>query len=274
MIFPPLGPLLRRPLHLVVAILFATYLLLYPGSLLLVALDRVPPWGVWIGGALLILQGGLMGLWLALNFGRWGTLAALLLLALSWLIEHIGATTGFPFGAYAYTDVLQPQILGVVPLAIPFAWLLVVPAALGAAELLVRGESRTWTLLTAAAFTLLLDVTIEPFAVHISRYWVWSDAARGGYYGIPASNFVAWWFTGLLLSWLLLYMRQRAGRPAAIWPWLPLVLYLANLTMFVTVNLARGQLAAAVIGALVLLLLACHQGAPRLIRLLRAARPS
>jgi bisanhydrobacterioruberin hydratase len=274
-------PLLTRPLHLAVAALFAVYLLLYPGSLLLVALDRVPVWGTWMGGALLILQGGLMGLWLTLNFGRWGAAAALLILFLSWLVEHVGATTGFPFGAYAYTDVLQPQIFGVVPLAIPFAWLLIVTAAVGIAEQLLEPEgvapgraASLWKLLTAAGFALLLDVTIEPFAVHINHYWVWSESAQGGYYGIPASNFVAWWFSSLLLSWALLHGRQRASRlrgsasRGAFWPWLPLTLYLTNLTMFVVVNLARAQVVAAAIGALILLLLACQQGAPRLARLL------
>lgn len=266
-----------RPLLLVVVALFATYLLLYPGSLLLVALDRVPVWGTWMGGALLILQGALMGLWLTLNYGRHGASAALLILFLSWLVEHIGATTGFPFGAYSYTDVLQPQIFGVVPLAIPFAWLLIVPAAVGAAELLERdgaaaGRAAPWKLLTAAAFALLLDVTIEPFAVHINHYWVWSDSAQGGYYGIPASNFVAWWFTSLLLSWVLLHGRQRAVPRAVALPWLPLALYLANLIMFVVVNLARGQASAAAIGGLILLALACYHGAPRLARLLSQHR--
>jgi putative membrane protein len=263
-----------RPLLFAVVALFALYLFLYPGSLLLVALDRVPVWGTWMGGALLILQGALMGLWLTLNYGRWGAGAALLILFLSWLVEHVGATTGFPFGAYAYTDVLQPQIFGVVPLAIPFAWLLIVPAAVGAAELLERdgaasGVVSPWKLLTAAAFALLLDVTIEPFAVHINRYWVWSDSSQGGYYGIPASNFVAWWFTSLLLSWVLLQGRRRAAPRAVALPWLPLALYLANLTMFVVVNLARGQAVAAAIGGLILLLLACHQGALG-VRALRA----
>jgi putative membrane protein len=268
-------------LRLAVAALLGCYVLLYPGSLVLVALDRVPVWGTWMGGALLILQGSLMGLWLSANFGARGALASLLILALSWLVEHIGASTGFPFGPYTYTEVLEPKILGVVPLAIPFAWLLIVPAAVGAAELFERAEGAralgVRTVLSAAAFALLLDVTIEPFAVHINRYWVWGASSANGYYGIPASNFVAWWATSLLLSWVLLRQRRAAveagpePRRGGFWPWLPLALYLANLMMFVVVNLARGQAMAAAIGALVLLALACRWGAPRLAQLLRAA---
>ncbi|MFV9506729.1 MAG: carotenoid biosynthesis protein [Oscillochloridaceae bacterium umkhey_bin13] len=272
-------------LRMVVAVLFAVYLFLYPGSLALVALDRVPVWGTWMGGALLILLGSLMGLWLTVNFGRMGALASLWILFLSWLVEHVGATTGFPFGAYTYTEVLQPQIFGVVPLAIPFAWLLIVPAAVGVGELILarNGDQglddrhvRISKVLMAASFALLLDVTIEPFAVNINQYWVWNEAQEAGYYGIPFSNFVAWFFTSLLLSWVLLLYRARAMRARTVteppfWPWLPVALYVSNLTMFVVVNLARGQEFAAVIGMLILLALAGNWSWPRLVRLLRGA---
>lgn len=273
-------------LRSVVTALFGLYLFLYPFSLALVALDRVPVWGTWMGGALLILQGTLLGLWLTVNFGRWGAIASLWVLFLSWLIEHVGATTGFPFGAYSYTDVLQPQVLGVVPLAIPFAWLLIVPAAMAVGEVLLNREGasaaddrrvRTSRVLMAAALALLLDVTIEPFAVNVNQYWVWSDPAAGLYYGIPFSNFVAWFVTSLLLSWVLLVCRARAARArptafvSSFWPWLPFTLYLTNLTMFVVVNLARGQEFAALIGALIMLALAGNWLLPRLARRLRGA---
>lgn len=280
---------LTSPLRLAIIAIFGLYLFLYPGSITLVALDRVPVWGTWMGGALLILQGSLIGLWLIAAYGRRGAGAALLILAISWLIEHIGAITGFPFGSYSYTDVLQPQVLDVVPLAIPFAWLLIVGAAVGASEQVLEKEPRgprgdlrisATKLLTAASFALLLDVTIEPFAVNINRYWVWSEAELSGYYGIPASNFVAWWFTSLLLVLVLMLQRRAAARAALAtetWrqpflPWLPLALYFSNLTMFVVVNLARGQAMAALIGALIMLFLACDWLLPRVARRLRSQR--
>jgi putative membrane protein len=279
-------PHVTTRLRFVLAAFFAFYLFLYPWSITLVALDRVPVWGSWMGGALLILQGTLAGLWLTVNFGRRGAIAAAWVLFLSWLVEHVGATTGFPFGAYSYTGVLQPQVLGVVPVAIPFAWLLIVTAAVGTGELVLGREGgahhpgrrvNITKILTAASFALLLDVTIEPFAVHVNHYWVWTESAQPAYYGIPASNFVAWFFTSLLLSWVVLLYRARAraARPTTrlrpSWPWLPVTLYLSNLTMFLVVNLARGQEAAAVIGGLLLLALACYLLLPRLVRLLSGA---
>ncbi|NNJ11877.1 carotenoid biosynthesis protein [Chloroflexales bacterium ZM16-3] len=261
-------------LALLSAALFGIYVFLYPGSIILVALDRVPVWGTWMGGALLIIQGSLMGVWLIMNYGRWGVMASVLILFLAWLVEHVGATTGFPFGTYTYTDVLQPKILGIVPMAIPFAWLLIVGAAVGTSERVLEQIGRSpqidtrvsvTKVLTAASLALLLDVTIEPFAVNINHYWVWNDSGHSTYYGIPTSNFAAWWVTSVILVLVLLNRRRAAAlahmherprqRARSFWPWLPLTLYLTNLTMFVLVNMARGQGMAAAIGGLILLFL-------------------
>jgi putative membrane protein len=246
--------------------LLSIYLFIYPFAILLIALDSVPVWGRWMGGALLILQGTLMGLWLRLNYWRRGVLVAALILLLAWAVEHIGVITGFPFGTYSYTDVLAPKIAGVVPLAIPFAWLLVVPAAVGITEhLLFKPHTSTLTrVLMAALFALLLDITIEPVAVHINGYWVWDHDSVGGYYGVPPSNFVAWWGTSVVLVWLMLRFRhppRQRGLPPPptimlILPWMPPLLYVLNLVMFVLVNLAHGKTMAAVIGGLILIYLA------------------
>ncbi len=271
-------------LTLLSVVLFGIYVFLYPGSIILVALDRVPVWAIWMGSALLIVQGTLMGLWLSINFSRWGVVASMLILFLAWLVEHIGATTGFPFGFYTYTDVLQPKIWGVVPMAIPFAWLLTVGAAVGTSEHVLARADRAvlddvrvsvTKVLTAASLALLLDVTIEPFAVNINHYWTWNDSGHSSYYGIPTTNFAAWWCTSVILVLVLLERRRAATlagmrapiRPVApsFWPWLPLTLYLTNLTMFVLVNLARGQVMAAFIGALIMFFLGWRL-LPRMVR--------
>lgn len=184
--------------------LFGVYLYIYPWTVLLVALDRVPVWGMWMGSLLLILQGTLLGLWLAINYGRRGVLVALLMMLLSWAVEHIGVTTGFPFGSYIYTDVLGLKLFGVVPLAVPFAWLLVVPAAIGIIEWLFRRTRITRAnmllrIIGVASFAVLMDVAIEPVSVHIHNYWVWGEASNG-FYGVPKENFAAWWGTSFVLA--------------------------------------------------------------------------
>lgn len=275
--------------HRLLFSLLSIYLFIYPWAILLIALDRVPVWGTWMGGALLILQGTMMGVWLADNYGRRGTLAALLILLISWSIEHVGETTSFPFGSYDYTDVLSPKLWGVVPLAIPFAWLLVVPAAIGVTDRLMGRHRLTFArgllmVLGAASFATLLDVTIEPVAVHIKGYWTWDH--RGGYYGIPASNFAAWWATSVLLVSIVLWLRQSPvpttghplterlqSQPNARLTWLPLLLYLLNLTMFVLVNLAHGQIGAAAIGGVILGYLAFDWVEPAVVRWVMGVEP-
>lgn len=245
--------------------LLGLYLFVYPWGTLLICLDRVPSWGIWMGGMLLILQGLMMGIWLTANY-RWrGTIAACLILLVGWFVEHIGVKTGFPFGSYAYTGVLWPEIADAVPLAIPFAWLLVIPAAIGITDRLMGlGTGFPHTSLSravmlapvAASFATLLDVTIEPVAVHVNNYWVWHS--ESGYYGVPLSNFVAWWVTSLLLVSIVLGLRRFAfeDHPQLLampfMGWLPLLLYLLNLVMFVLVNLAHWQVGAAAIGILIL----------------------
>ncbi len=281
--------------------LLGIYLFVYPWSILLVSLDRVPVWGTWMGGVLLIVQGALMGLWLVANYRRHGLLASLLLLLLGWFVEHIGVTTGFPFGTYLYTDELGMKLVGVVPLAMPFAWLLVVPAAIGITDHLMNRASRDTPLRTlpkvlgAACFAVLLDVTIEPVAVHINGYWVWNTSS-GGYYGVPISNFAAWWVTSVLLIWLVLLLQHRALASSALpprslppasasasdrhhdrftcaprdhqpcYPWMPPLLYMLNLPMFVLVNMAHAQHTAAAIGGLILSYLAFDWLRPLLLR--------
>jgi putative membrane protein len=293
----------KRRLRPVLIALLSIYLFVYPWSVLLVSLDRVPVWGSWMGGALLILQGTLVGGWLVANYGRHGLLASLLILLSTWLIEHIGTTTGFPFGAYQYTDVLLPKVVGVVPLAIPFAWLLVVPTSLVITERLVHArEVRNGQLsaspdkpkmllkvLGAASFAVLLDVTIEPVSVHVSGYWEWYDVV-GGYYGVPLSNFVSWWVMSVLLGWLLLVFQRKArARQKAtettpadgdnlaqdpwepLFPWLPPLLYMLNLMMFVLVNISHGQKAPAFIGVVILGYLGIPWLKPRIERRLQSA---
>jgi putative membrane protein len=316
-------------------VLLGAYLFVYPFGILLIALDIVPSWGTWMGGALLIVQGSIMGLWLTLNY-RWrGALAVLFILLISWAIEHIGVTTGFPFGGYHYTDTLNLKVFGVVPLAVPFAWLMVVPAALGIAEYVICKEeggvlrvlvgawrhaatrsahgsfqsrwsrfiealasddapaqagppdttpmtgrqlSRTLLdmlvrVLGAASFAMLLDLLIEPLAVPINGYWVW-DHTGSGYYDVPGSNFIAWWVTSAFLAALTTFLvypllRGHTGewhtRATPSYHWLPALLYILNLMMFVLIFLAHGKLLALTVGVLVLCFLAIARLEPRLI---------
>jgi putative membrane protein len=193
--------------------LFLTYLAVFPGSTLTVALNRVPAWGEWLGGALLIVQGAAVLCWLLGAYGGRGAVAALLVFLLAWGVEHIGVTFGFPFGRYNYTAQLQPQFFGAVPLPVPCAWLMVVAGSWqlatvnvgtsfqAATNVQTYRRAKVQSLFLAATLVLVLDLQIETVATKINVYWVWHD--HGPYYGVPTANFIAWWLVGLAMALLV-----------------------------------------------------------------------
>lgn len=270
--------------------ILSVFLFFYPWGVAFIAFGLLPLHLAWLGSIFLIVMGTLSGLWLVINYGRLGLVVAAIIFSSSWLIEHIGVTTGFPFGVYEYTDVLVPKIMGVVPMAMSFAWLLVVPASIGVTNrLLEKGQPspppltreppgrKVFSIGMAASLATLLDIVIEPAVGHvpITNYWIWMDE-NGVYYDVPLSNFVAWWLVSLvfvlLLRWLHCYTMQRDSRPESpqqrqfIYPWLPPLLYLLLLTQFVLVNLTHNYIAAVVLGGPVMIYLTVDFLMPYLVR--------
>jgi putative membrane protein len=120
---------------------------------------------------------------------RWG----LVILVSSFGVETAGVLTGFPFGAYHYTNRFGP-LLGAVPLTIPFAWHVVVTNALMVVRAVAPHLSRLREAALAGLLCTLYDVVLEPFATTVKGYWVWSGGS------IPLINYMAWWvISGLLI---------------------------------------------------------------------------
>jgi lycopene beta-cyclase len=144
----------------------------------------------------------------------WGvrrTLATFtLVIALGWLVEFVGHTTGFPFGGYDYTPRFQPQ-LGGVPLLIPLAWLMMLPPAWALATLITRrGRGAAFVVVSAVALTAW-DFFLDPQMVTWGA-WVFDDPSTGAYVGIiPWSNFAGW----LLAAALITLAARPARLPAA-----------------------------------------------------------
>lgn len=149
---------------------------------------------------------------------KWGwrrTLRVFLMVAvLAYFAEWLGSTSGFPFGKYHYTSLLQPQLAG-VPLLIPLAWMMMLPPAwavaqaiLGARTRLVTGQGIGLAALAFTAWDLFLDPQMSAWG-----FWVWESP--GAYFGIPLVNFLGW----LLVSAILTALAQPSDLPL-----LPLVL--------------------------------------------------
>jgi putative membrane protein len=109
-------------------------------------------------------------------------------------VEAIGIATGWPFGGYMYTDRLQPQIAA-VPLLIPIAWFMMLPAAWAAAA---GYTSSRWTFAAVSAAALTAwDLFLDPQMVSWG-FWTWHEP--GGYFGIPWLNFLGWFLCSALLT--------------------------------------------------------------------------
>lgn len=139
----------------------------------------------------------------------WTLRYALIAAGIGWLAEAVGTTTGWPFGAYQYTDSLGPKI-GPVPLVIPLAWLMMAYPVLLAVRRTVR--SRVLQIGYAAALLTAWDLFLDPQMV-AEGHWVWDDPvpALPGIPGIPAQNFAGWFLVGVVL-----YSAATALLPAQV----------------------------------------------------------
>ncbi|WP_046212821.1 carotenoid biosynthesis protein [Paenibacillus wulumuqiensis] len=138
-------------------------------------------------------------------------------------LEWIGVHTGWPFGEYEYTPVLGSLIFG-VPWTLGFGWIGVVAggALLSSARVetgrQVPAAVRSWSarLLRAVKigiWIIILDLVLDPVA-HARGFWHWGGS--GGFYGVPWSNFIAWFVVGGVLSLTLpiLFITRKVHRQA------------------------------------------------------------
>jgi putative membrane protein len=132
--------------------------------------------------------------------GGQGARSTLILLGLSAVIgggsEWLGIATGFPYGQYSYTSMLGPT-LGGLPLLIVVAWFMATGTAIHLARRLALNP---WAVtLLAAALVTLWDLVLDP-AMTTTVFPAWQWHAAGPYYGIPLTNFVAWFAVSALVA--------------------------------------------------------------------------
>ncbi len=171
------------------AALWIGYAVLWCGGVASYLFLGGPPAGSGWTAPAFLFTGALLTLALAPPGRRWRLMAAGLA---GMAAELAGLKWGVPFGAYAYTEVLHPTVLG-VPVAIGCAWLILF-AYVG--QMLAWLRVRAWLRAAAgAAWMTALDLLIDPLAAGPLGYWVWSGGGR--YYGVPWSNFAGWFVVGL-----------------------------------------------------------------------------
>lgn len=170
----------------------------------MVATPLLPPAGS--GRRILssVVIGGLFTTSATRSARRWGGvragLAAGAVTALTAAAERVGTATGFPFGRYRYTDALQPQLFH-VPVIVPLAWFAMAPPAREVARAAVGPRAgRATRLLAGSAALTAWDLFLDP-QMTAEGYWAWQRVGR--YRGIPLTNFVGWFATGVAVMAVL-----------------------------------------------------------------------
>ncbi|TRW77035.1 carotenoid biosynthesis protein [Mycolicibacterium sp. 018/SC-01/001] len=168
--------------------------------------------------------------------GRRGALILALVAGGGGLIaESVGVATGVPFGRYAYTGTLGPEVLG-VPVIVPMAWVMMAWPALVVGRTLVRHGP---AVVIVAAYALTAwDVFLDPQMV-AAGHWRWFDAAHALPLipGIPLTNYAGWLVvsTAMMVALHLLLPSgdRTASRPAAaLYLWVYFSSVLAHAVFF------------------------------------------
>jgi len=126
--------------------------------------------------------------------------------ALGIVIEVAGVKTGAIFGAYHYTPVLGPAILG-VPVIIGVNWAMLTYAAAGTSSLI---PIPVWMKVAAGALIMVLcDMLLEGFAIR-HHYWIWD-----GMGGPPMTNFIGWLMVSLISNAIFIWLTPKTRNTLA-----------------------------------------------------------
>lgn len=224
------------------------------------ALVRVFTWSMQYAGALHIILGA--AAMLAFGGRLIGWRRTLIFFAVSTCLslsfELFGTGTGWPFGAYSYTQGLGYKIGDRVPYTIPLSWFYMGFASylIGWAIAEARGpRSRpVWAIALGVWFLTVWDLVLDPAMAHESlpiKFWIWHQT--GPYFGMPVQNFLGWFGTGLVFIAIsrLLWRRDPEREIPA---WYPLAVYVVNLFFAMVLSASVGLwvplLAAVVLGLL------------------------
>src|SRR6202171_2732603 len=178
----------------------------------------------------------------AVRYG-WGGILTFIVISLvvSNILENLSILTGFPFGHYYYTDLLGPKLF-LVPLLIGPAYVATGYLAWVLANVLVgdvrRGASAftTFAVPFVGAFLMAMwDLSFDPGFSTVRHFWIWEQG--GGYFGVPLTNYLGWFFTVyVFLQLFALFVKFRSGGSEAERS-LPRSHYVEALVMYAVVGL-------------------------------------
>ncbi len=239
--------------------------LLCAGIWLAVLCRGLPPQG-WLDALLLLLALAATVAGLTRDLPLQNALMAIALAAfVSGIIQIVNAKTGIPFGALSYTESSGARIFGLVPWPVPLLCAVAVLNSRGAARLILRRwpnlPSRgLWTIGLASLLAVATDLSLEPFAVEVRRFWSWRTTPKQfAWHTVPWPNYLA----GLIVTFLILVLaapwlidkrpvKNPPPNPYPFWLWLAvnLLLAVANASHGLWDSAAFGFLSSLAVGIL------------------------
>jgi uncharacterized membrane protein len=180
---------------------------------------------------------------------QWGGILTFLVMCLvvSNVLENTSILTGFPFGHYDYTSGLGPKLF-LVPLLIGpayfgtgyLAWVL---ATVLVGDVRPKGSwFTTFAVPFIASFMMVAwDLGMDPTSSTIRHLWIWEQG--GGYFGVPFTNYVGWFFTVyVFFQMFALYLRLRKASREGEEPTFTRSYYAQALVMYAVMADIRGEL--------------------------------
>lgn len=186
--------------------IYRLFLIWYVIGIILLGFDLLPSWLEWANAVFLILAGTLGFIYFLRRFGKGAgiTIGSIIFFA-TFIVEGAGANSGFLFGSYNYTALFAPNLFG-VPIAIGFAWLMVIATSHVLARWIFPNGTIAYAV-TGGLGAVIMDLIIDPVAYRLKSYWIWEDT--GWYYGIPWTNFFGWFLVSFVLHILIDWVMRR-----------------------------------------------------------------
>ena len=130
----------------------------------------------------------------------------LIAVCLGWFAEQMGASRGWFFGSYHYTEVLGLQ-LGDVPVVIPLMWFSLTYAGYVIANLIVwqtpvyrapsLGQAALMSFIAALVVTAF-DLGADPYLIRVVGAWT-MEKTTGHWFGETLQGFVGWVFVSFCI---------------------------------------------------------------------------
>ncbi|RXI97764.1 carotenoid biosynthesis protein [Anaerobacillus alkaliphilus] len=233
--------------------IFRLFIFWYIVGIFLLAFDLLPAALEWANAVFLILAGTLGGIYFSINYPKIkGIFISLTVVACTMFAEWLGVNYNLFFGQYDYNSDFGFKIAG-VPIAIGFAWLMVISTTHVLAKQIIRFFSLKNTYIRAICYAtvggfaaVVIDLVIDPVAFHVKEYWLWYQG--GMYYEIPFSNFAGWFFLAFVLHLFVYVVLKREWQEDQNIEWKKkmVILYILIILMFVVLAL-KGALFLSVI---------------------------